>query len=116
MNESIKVIDFSIISGHRNEEQQDAAHAAGMSQKLWPDSRHNSNPSEGIDVAPYPIAWSDTERFVYMAGIIMGIAHTMGISLIWGGDWDRDTEVLDEKFRDFGHLEVVLPLDTPRDM
>ena len=79
MNAAIKVIDFKIIAGRRNEESQHAAFEAGNSQVDWPDSTHNTDPSEGIDVAPWPIKWSDTERFVYMAGIIMGIAHTMGI-------------------------------------
>ena len=112
MNDAIKVLDFSIITGRRDEEQQTAAYEAGNSQVPWPESTHNTEPlSEGIDIAPYPINWKDTERFVYLAGIIMGIAFKMGIDLRWGGDWDRDTEVLDEKFRDFGHFEVILPLD-----
>lgn len=111
MQEAVKVIDIKIIAGRRNEEQQTAAFEAGNSQVEWPNSTHNSDPSNGVDVAPWPINWKDTERFVYMAGIIMGIAHTMGIDLRYGGDWDQDTEVLDETFRDFGHFEVVLPLD-----
>ncbi len=111
MYEAVRVIDIKVIAGRRGEEAQTAAYESGNSQVPWPDSTHNADPSEGIDVAPYPIAWKDTERFVYMAGIIMGIAHTMGIDLRWGGDWDQDTEVLDEHFRDFGHFELALPLD-----
>lgn len=111
MNAVIKRIDFTIISGHRNEEQQEAAHAAGNSQVQWPDSTHNSDPSEGIDVAPYPIAWDDRERFTLLAGMILMAAWDMGIDLRWGGDWDRDTEVKDNKFDDLGHFELALPLD-----
>jgi len=114
MNAVIKRIDFSIISGHRNEEQQTAAHAAGMSQVEWPDSTHNTDPSEGIDVAPFPIAWDDRERFTLLAGMIIMAAYDMGIELRWGGDWDRDTEVKDNRFDDLGHFELVLdhrPLD-----
>ncbi len=114
MNAVIKHIDFTIISGHRNEEQQIAAHAAGNSQVEWPDSTHNSDPSEGIDVAPYPIAWDDRERFTLLAGMIIMAGHDLRILLRWGGDWDRDTEVKDNKFDDLGHFELVLPLDTPR--
>ncbi len=108
MNDAIKVIDIKIISGRRDEEQQTAAYEAGMSQVPWPKSTHNTDPSEGIDVAPYPISWDDRERFTLMAGIILGIAYKMGIALRWGGDWDQDTEVKDNKFDDLGHFEVVL--------
>ena len=111
MQEAVKVIDIKVIAGRRNEESQTAAFEAGNSQVEWPDSTHNTDPSEGIDVAPYPIAWNDRERFTLMAGVIMGIAHTMGIVLRWGGDWDRDTEVKDNKFDDLGHFDLVLPLD-----
>jgi peptidoglycan L-alanyl-D-glutamate endopeptidase CwlK len=111
MQEAVKVIDIKIIAGRRNEEQQTAAFEAGNSQVEWPDSTHNTDPSEGVDVAPYPIVWDDRERFTLMAGVIMGIAHTMGIVLRWGGDWDRDTEVKDNHFDDLGHFELVLPLD-----
>ena len=108
MNEAIGFMDFSIIVGERNEEQQTAAFLAGNSQVEWPGSTHNKTPSEGIDVAPYPIAWDDRERFTLLAGVILGIAFTMGIDLRWGGDWDRDTEVKDNKFDDLGHFELVL--------
>ena len=114
MNEAIKFMDFSVIAGRRNEESQTAAYESGNSQVPWPDSTHNSDPSEGIDVAPHPIAWDDRERFTLLAGVILGMAFLMKIDLRWGGDWNRDTEVKDNKFDDLGHFELVLdhtPLD-----
>lgn len=111
MNETVKIFDIKVIAGRRDEENQTAAYESGNSQVPWPESTHNTDPSEGIDVAPYPIAWDDRERFTLMAGVILGIAHTMGIVLRWGGDWDRDTEVKDNRFDDLGHFELVLPLD-----
>jgi hypothetical protein len=30
----------------------------------------------------------------------------MGINLRWGGDWDQDWEVKDNKFDDFPHFEL----------
>ena len=118
MNEAIKFIDFTIIYGYRNEADQTAAYEARpqRSQVPWPKSTHNTDPSEGIDVAPYPIAWDDRERFTLLAGVILGMAFLMGIELRWGGDWDRDTEVKDNKFDDLGHFELVKdhrPLDIP---
>ncbi len=110
-NAAIKFMDFSIIVGERNEEQQTAAFLAGNSQVEYPNSTHNKTPSEGIDVAPFPIAWDDRERFTLLAGVILGMAFLMGIELRWGGDWNQDTEVEDNRFDDLGHFELVLPLD-----
>lgn len=111
MQEAIKFMDFSVTAGRRDEEHQNAAYAAGASQVPWPLSTHNTDPSEGIDVAPYPIAWDDRERFTLLAGVILMCGFMMGIKLRWGGDWNQDTEVKDNKFDDLGHFELVLPLD-----
>ena len=43
-----------------------------------------------------------------MAGFVMGIANTVGIKLRWGGDWDKDTELKDNKFNDLGHFEIII--------
>lgn len=105
--EAIKHIDFMVLEGHRGQEAQDKAFRTGYSQVRWPNGKHNKVPSLAVDIAPYPIRWGDTERFVYFAGVIMGIASQMGIKLRWGGDWNQDTEVRDERFRDWGHFELV---------
>jgi len=112
MNEAIKFMDFSVTAGQRDEDNQNAAYAAGLSQVPWPESTHNTQPlSEGIDVAPYPIAWDDRERFTLLAGVILMCGFMMGIELRWGGDWNQNTEVKDNQFDDLGHFELVLPLD-----
>ena len=67
-----------------------------------------NKPSLAVDVMPHPINWKDTERCVYFAGYVMATARRMGIAVRWGGDWDQDFEVADEKFRDFPHFELVL--------
>ena len=59
------------------------------------------------DVVPYPIDWNDRERFHLFAGFVLGIANQMGIELRWGGDWNRNWEVDDNKFDDFPHFELV---------
>lgn len=106
MNQAIKFIDFTIVAGRRNEEAQTAAYESGNSQVPWPDSTHNCDPSEGIDIAPYPIAWEDRERFTLLAGIVLTVGWMMDIPLRWGGDWDQDTEVKDNRFDDLGHFEL----------
>ena len=59
-----------------------------------------------VDVAPYPIDWDDRERFIYFGGFVKGCAYRMNIPLRWGGDWDSDTQLSDNKFDDLVHFEV----------
>ena len=49
---------------------------------------------------------SDRERQTLFAGFVLGVANQMGIKLRWGGDWDQDFEVQDNKFDDFPHFEL----------
>ncbi len=41
----------------------------------------------------------------------MGIARSLGVALRWGGDWNSNWIVRDERFQDLGHMELVLPAD-----
>ena len=105
-NEVIKEFDCSIICGHRGEKAQNEAFERGNSKAKYPKGRHNANPSRAVDVAPYPIDWSDRERFTYFAGFVKGVASQMGIYIIWGGDWDNDTDLKDNGFDDLFHFEL----------
>lgn len=105
-NEVIKVIDCTIIFGHRNREQQEEMCEKGYSKLHFPDSMHNKTPSLAVDAVPFPIDWENRERFVFMAGIVKGIASQMGIKIRWGGDWDGDNELKDQKWMDLPHYEL----------
>ena len=52
------------------------------------------------------IDWEDRERFHLFAGYVLGVARGMGITLRWGGDWNMNFEVDDNKFDDFPHFEL----------
>jgi len=112
-NEVIKYFDCSIIEGRRGEKEQNEAFHKGNSKLKYPQSKHNKEPSMAVDVVPYPIDWKDGNRMRYFAGYVMGIANLLkdrGIidhALRWGGDWDKDTEVKDNKFQDFPHFELI---------
>ena len=68
---------------------------------------HNSKPSRAVDCVPYPIDWTDRERFTLFAGFVLGVAARMGITLRWGGDWNMNFEVKDNRFDDFPHFELI---------
>ena len=105
-NEVIKYVDCSILEGHRGQEKQDRYFGEGRTKLKFPKGRHNSFPSKAVDVTPYPVDWEDRERQTLFAGFVMGIARGMGIVLRWGGDWDMDFKVMDNRFDDFPHFEL----------
>ena len=105
-NEVIKYVDCSVLEGHRSAERQDKLYDEGKTKVRYPNGRHNSSPSRAVDVTPYPVNWKDRERQTLFAGFVLGVANQMGINLRWGGDWDQDFEVQDNKFDDFPHFEL----------
>ena len=105
-NEVIKYIDCSVLEGHRDEYRQDKLFEEGKTKVKFPMGRHNSSPSRAVDVTPYPVDWADRERQTLFAGFVLGIARSMDINLRWGGDWNQDFKVQDNKFDDFPHFEI----------
>ena len=105
-NEVIKTVDCSVLEGHRGQARQDKFYEEGKSKVKYPSGRHNKYPSMACDVVPYPIDWNDRERFHLFAGFVLGVANQMGIELRWGGDWNQNFEVDDNKFDDFPHFEL----------
>lgn len=75
------VNDLAVTCGQRGEADQNAAFAGGFSEKRWPDSKHNRRPSDAVDVAPYPIDYSNELAFDVLRGFIVGVAASMGIRL-----------------------------------
>jgi len=99
---------YQVAVAHRGEEAQNKAHAEGKSDKEWPDSNHNTIPATAVDLVPDPLDYKDRERFVWMAGLMMGFAFKRGIKLRWGGDFNRNWKIRDEKLQDLTHFELIL--------
>lgn len=106
-NNAIEIMDFTVLCGHRNEEEQNEAFRKGNSKLKFPHSKHNSTPSKAVDLAPYPIDWVDYTRFTLLAGVILGIAHQRGVKLRWGGDFNGDFILKNDRFLDMPHFEIV---------
>lgn len=105
--EVVKTYDCTVLEGHRNEADQNAAFESGKSKLKFPDGKHNGVPSLAVDVAPYPIDWNNTKRFYHFAGYVQGIAKMKGIKIRWGGDWDKDYDLDDQTFNDLVHFELT---------
>jgi peptidoglycan L-alanyl-D-glutamate endopeptidase CwlK len=99
--EVIKHYDFTVVCGHRNKAEQQKALKQGYSKLPWPKSRHNTHPSEAVDVAPYvkgKIPWDDTQEFRALNVHMTQAAKKLGIAIEWGGDWGT--------FRDLPHYQL----------
>lgn len=108
----IEKIDFTVLeSTIRTKEQQAQYVKEGKSKTM--NSKHLLVPSQAIDIAPYPIDWTNRERFAYLAGYWLGVAERFkSLGLItsdfrWGGDWNRNGETKDENFSDIPHIEII---------
>lgn len=94
----IEVVDCSIITGHREQAAQDAAVFSGKSRTPWPMSKHNSIPSRAVDVAPYPLDWSDIPAFHALNDVVQDAAQDLGIKIRWGGTFTH--------LKDYDHWEL----------
>lgn len=112
--EVIKSFDCTILEGYRNQEDQEAAFAAGNSKLHYPHGKHNNQPSLAVDAAPYPLDWKNISRFYWFAGYVMGIAQRLKDegkithAIRYGGDWDSDKEIDEDKFKDLVHFELII--------
>ena len=118
----VQEFDISILEGRRSWDRQ-AELLRQNKTKVGPgESKHNAPAdvieagreqdwlSTAVDVAPYPIDWKDAKRFIYMAGMVIGIGRALGFDIRWGGNWDEDQIIIDDQnFDDLPHFEYKGP-------
>jgi hypothetical protein len=104
--EVVKHRDCSVLCGFRNEADQQEVFRKGLSKTEWPNSKHNSYPSRAVDVAPYPIDWLDERRFDQFSGYVQAVADRLGIRIRWGGDFNRDGNLRNDRWLDRPHFEL----------
>lgn len=102
--EVIRLFDCTVLCGYRSLEEQAKLKAEGRSQLVK--GQHNVYPSKAVDVVPYPIDYQDRERMSLFGGFVLGVAAAMKIPIRWGGDWNMNNQVGDNKFDDLGHFEI----------
>lgn len=104
------IMDMTVTEGHRDQETQDRYFREGKSRVQFPHGKHNSYPAKAVDVAPFvggKLSY-DQRHCCHMAGVILGIAASLGVGIRWGGNWDQDGEpVTDQDFQDLVHFELV---------
>ena len=97
--EAIERVDFSLICGTRNKEDQEKAFNQGNSKARYGQSPHNFTPARAFDFTPYPCDWNNIEDFKRVAHIIMQCAEELDINITWGGNF--------KSFKDYPHIELT---------
>lgn len=111
-NTVIKDFDNSIIEGTRSKEDQNRYYDEGKSRIRWPNGKHNKTPSMAVDAVPWPEAYGDIKKMILFAGYVLCTADRLLATgqithkLTWGGDWDSDHDLSDQKFIDYPHFEL----------
>lgn len=106
MNAVAENTDIMILEGFRDEATQNKYFQAGASKVQWPNGKHNRFPSEAVDVTPCPLNWNDKQGFIDLSKKVLDKAAELGIPIRWGGDWDGDGDMKDQKFNDLVHYEL----------
>ena len=111
----VEIFDCTVTCGHRNQADQEAAFASGNTKLHYPNGKHNAIPSLAVDVAPFPVDYSNTKRFYWFGGYVLGVADQLfeqGIMMYrirFGGDWDHRYDLNDPKMlNDLVHFELIL--------
>jgi peptidoglycan LD-endopeptidase CwlK len=111
----LQLMDFTILQGHRGEVEQNAAFRSGASKLEWPKSKHNTVPSIAVDIAPWPIRWGNVGEpdrikaigaFYKLAGIVLAASREVNVLVRWGGDWNMNGDIFDNRFDDLVHFEL----------
>lgn len=66
----------------------------------WLNNPFKSKHADGkaVDVATYPVDWTDRPKFEAIARAMKQAAAELGVDIVWGGDWI--------KTKDYPHFEV----------
>jgi len=99
--------DLVVLEVARTPERQAELFAQGKSKTLQ--SKHLIQAdgfAHAVDLAPMPVDWNDLSRWSYFGGFCVATAIRLGLPVLWGGDWNRNTQVKDQTFNDLDHLEL----------
>jgi peptidoglycan L-alanyl-D-glutamate endopeptidase CwlK len=107
----ISDIDFGIVCTERTIEEQKELYKNGRSKidgvtKL---SKHNIAPAEAGDLMVFingQVSW-ESHYYIYLGGLFKSVCAELGVQGRWGGNFDMDTDILEQDFDDIGHFEII---------
>lgn len=99
VSDVLKVMDITVLCGHRRKEEQEKAFKEGKSRAHFGQSYHNATPSLAVDIAPYPVNWDVKDpRWNIMCDLVLYIAGRYGIKVKLGRDFTN--------LKDYPHIEI----------
>lgn len=123
MDDALRVSDvpFQLVQGARTVEEQQRYFNEGKSKvnpKAYPDrdklyaaAKHVTGPgmplSRAVDIIiDVKGKEYDKAHMCYVAGVMLAIARLRSIPVRWGGNFDRDGQILEQDFDDLPHFEL----------
>lgn len=115
------VFDLTIVWAYRTDAQQMDAFLAGNSTKKtgsYHQVTKGGKPwAQAIDFAPWcllpdgsmGIPWNDTHAFAVLGGMMIAAGESVGVPIVYGGDWDMDGTTTDQRLMDWGHIQKRHP-------
>jgi peptidoglycan L-alanyl-D-glutamate endopeptidase CwlK len=108
--------DFAVLEGVRTPERQKHLYAQGRTRPgpkvTWTLTSNHFVKADGfghaVDLAPFPIDWSDPRKFDAIAAAMFAAADDLAIPIRWGADWDRDGKPRERGESDSPHWELAL--------
>jgi len=100
-------VDIAVLEALRSISTQKRYLEQGKTKTL--DSKHlkqEDGYSHAVDLAIKPIDWNDTKSFIELSDLMFEESKNHGIKLRWGGDWDMDGDMTDQRFNDLVHFEI----------
>src|SRR5207248_654307 len=84
--------DVQVVQGVRSLRDEELAIGEGRSLVRDPcNSKHvlcsTRTQAHALDLAPWPVKWSDIPRFVSLATLVLSTASNLGLQVTWGGTW-----------------------------
>lgn len=104
-------IDFGVawMGGKRTPEEQNQLFKEDYSQcdgyeKI---SKHQSGDAIDLNVFVGSKMIDNKEMLCVVAGVMFACASELNIKIRWGGNWDSDGDIRDNKFNDLFHYEII---------
>lgn len=101
---AISAVDFMVTCGLRTLEEQKVLVATGKSKTMK--SKHLTG--HAVDLAPIidgKISWKFND-FIPIAEAMQKAAKELGVSIVWGADWDSDGDIKEHSFIDAPHFQL----------
>ena len=104
-------IDFGIawMGGLRTAEEQNQLFKDGYSEKDGYEkfSKHQFGEAIDLNVFVGSKVIDNKEMLCVVAGVMFSCASELNLKIRWGGDWNMNGDLRDNKFNDLFHFELV---------